>query len=55
MRNLELRSLTEKEIKETNGGVWAILVAAEIYATACAVAAGIGAGVAYIQNHLDKR
>jgi lactobin A/cerein 7B family class IIb bacteriocin len=55
MKNLELRSLTEKEMKETNGGVWGILLAAEIYATACAVAAGIGAGVAYIQNHLDKR
>lgn len=55
MKNLQLESLNEKEMNETNGGLFPLLVAAEIYLVVCGVATAAGAGVAYIQNQLDKK
>jgi lactobin A/cerein 7B family class IIb bacteriocin len=53
MNNINLKNLSQEEMKKTNGGLIPLLVAAEVYLAVCGLAAA-GAGVAFVQNQLDK-
>ena len=54
MNNINLKNLSQEEMKKTNGGLIPLLVAAEVYLVVCGLASAAGAGVAFVQNQLDK-